>query len=52
VVLSNSIQEVKRVPSVSGLVTNVSEVRVSLDKEPQALVGTYTDTVSISISAD
>ncbi|MCC2677928.1 MAG: fimbrial protein [Pseudobdellovibrio sp.] len=52
VVLANSNQEVKRVPSVDGLVTNVSEVRVSLDKEPQALVGTYTDTVSISISAD
>ncbi len=51
-VLSNINQEVKRVPSVTGLVTNVSEVRVSLDKQPQALVGTYTDTVSISISAD
>ena len=52
VVLANFNQEVKRVPAVEGLVTNVSEVRVSLDKQPQALVGTYTDTVSISISAD
>lgn len=52
VVLTNFNQEVKRVTSVEGLVTNVSEVRVSLDKQPQALVGTYTDTVSISISAD
>ena len=52
VVMTSFNQEVKRVPSVEGLVTNNSEVRVTLDKEPQALVGTYTDTVSISISAD
>lgn len=52
IVLANFNQEVKRVPSVEGLVTTTSEVRVSLDKQPQALVGTYTDTVSISISAD
>lgn len=52
VILANTNQEVKRVPSVEGLVTTTSEVRVSLDKQPQALVGTYTDTVSISISAD
>lgn len=52
VVLTNFNQEVKRVPSVDGLVTNVSEVRVTVDKQPQALVGLYTDTVSISISAD
>ena len=52
VTLQKFNQELKRVPSVDGLVTNTSEVRVTLDKLPQALVGTYNDTVSISISAD
>lgn len=52
VVLTNFNREVKRVPFVDGLVTNVSEVRVTVDKQPQATVGVYTDTVSISISAD
>jgi hypothetical protein len=50
--LANFNQEVKRVPTVEGMVTNTSEVRVTFDKQPQAPVGTYTDTVSISISAD
>jgi hypothetical protein len=50
--LANFNQELKRVPTVTGLVTNTSEVRVTFDKQPQAPVGTYTDTVSISISAD
>ena len=51
-ILTRLDREVKHVTSLNGLVSNSSEVRVTLNAKPNAVVGTYTDTVSISISAD
>lgn len=52
ITLTRNDQEVKRVTNLTGLTTNNSEVRVTVNSQPSAPVGTYNDTVSISISAD
>ena len=50
VTLTNSDQEVKNVSSLSGLATDTSEVSISFAGNANAAAGTYSDTVTITMT--
>lgn len=49
--LTSSDQVVKPASALSGLTTDTSEIRVSFPAQPNAAAGTYSDTITVSISA-
>jgi spore coat protein U-like protein len=49
--LTTSDQVVKPASALAGLTTDTSEIRVSFPGQPNAAAGTYSDTITVSISA-
>lgn len=52
ITLTTVDQQVKNVSSLSGLTTNNSNVNVNVTALPNAIAGTYSDTITVSIVAN
>jgi len=51
ITLSNADQQVKPASALSGLTTDTSQIRVTFPGQPNALAGTYSDTITVKIAA-